>query len=87
MDVNDLLEKLSGMLQPEARKMKHYRKKLKELLKDLKQKEMKLKEKLEETGDERKRDRLQKELEIVHTQRKKGIKSLEETKKINTDED
>ena len=81
MGLNTLLDKLGDMLQPEAQEKKHYRKKLKALLKDLKQKEMKLKDKFEATEDERKRNRLEKELEIVHTQRKKGIKALEETKK------
>lgn len=81
MDLNDLLDKLGGMLQPEARNKKHYRKKLKALLKDLKHKEVKLKEKLEASEDERKRKLLMKELEIVHAQRKKGIEALEETKK------
>ncbi len=80
MGLNTLLDKLSDMLEPEASKKKNYRKKLKTLLKDLKQKENKLKEKLEAAEDERKRNRLEKELEIVHTQRKKGIKVLEETK-------
>lgn len=80
MDLSDLLDKLGGMLQPDARNKKHYRKKLKALLKDLKQKEVLLKEKLEASEDERKRNRLTKELEIVHTQRKKGIEALEETK-------
>lgn len=86
MDLNDLLDKLGGMLQPEARNKKHYRKKLKALLKDLKHKEVKLKEKLEQAEDERKRNRLMKELEIVHTQRKKGIEALEETKENKTEE-
>lgn len=80
MDLSDLLDKLGGMLQPDARNKKHYRKKLKALLKDLKQKEVLLKETLEASEDERKSNRLTKELEIVHTQRKKGIEALEETK-------
>ena len=80
MGLNTLLDKLGDMLQPEASKKKHYRKKLKALLKDLKKKEIKLKEKLEATEDERKRNRLEKEIEIVHTQRKKGITALDESK-------
>ena len=47
---------------------------------------MKLKDKLEATDDERKRNRLEKELEIVHTQRKKGIESLADTKKRHSEE-
>ena len=86
MGLNTLLDKLGDMLEPEASRKKNYRKKLKTLLKDLKQKENKLKEKLEATEDERKRNRLEKELEIVHTQRKKGIKVLEETKPDRSDQ-
>jgi len=85
MSLNDLLEKLGGMLQPGAQEKKHYKKKLKALLKDLKKKEMKLKEELESTVDERKRNRLAKELDIVHTQRKKGIEALGDTKKDAAD--
>jgi len=77
MGLNKMLDKLGDMLKPEAGKKKNYRKKLKSLLKDLKHKEMKLKDKLESTDDERKRKRLQMELEIVHSQRKKGIKALD----------
>ncbi|MDX2507388.1 MAG: hypothetical protein QNL62_23330 [Gammaproteobacteria bacterium] len=86
MGLNNLLNKLGEMLQPEAREIKGYRKKLKALLKDLKHKEMKLKDKLEATDDERKRNRLEKELEIVHTQRKKGIESLADTKKRHSEQ-
>ena len=80
MKLKHMLENLSGMLQPEARQKKDYREKLKTLLKNLKKKEMKLREKLEAATDERKRNRLEKELEIVHTQRKKGIQALEESR-------
>jgi Skp family chaperone for outer membrane proteins len=86
MGLNTLLDKLGEMLGPEASKKKNYRKKLKTLLKDLKHKEDKLKKKLEQTDDERKRNRLLKELDIVHTQRKKGIKVLEETKPDYSDQ-
>jgi len=54
-------------------------------LKDLKKKEVKLKEKLEACEDERKCNRLAKELEIVHKQRKKGIEALDSTKKCDTE--
>ena len=77
MGLEKMLDKLGDMLKPEASKKKNYRKKLKALLKDLKSKELKLKDKLEATEDERKRKRLQTELEIVHSQRKKGIQALE----------
>ena len=87
MGINALLDKLGDMLQPEARNKKHYRKKLKALLKDLKQKEVQLKEKLEASEDEHKRKRLMKELDIVHAQRKKGIEALESSRKEEADKD
>jgi Skp family chaperone for outer membrane proteins len=85
MGLEKMLDKLGDMLKPEASKKKNYRKKLKSLLKDLKRKEMKLKDKLEATDDERKRKRLQMELEIVHSQRKKGIQALEAFIQANAD--
>ena len=85
MGLEKMLDKLGDMLKPEASKKKNYRKKLKSLLKDLKHKEMKLKDKLEATDDERKRKRLQMELEIVHSQRKKGIQALEAFIQANAD--
>jgi hypothetical protein len=81
MGLNKLLDKLGGLLDPEVEKKKKFRKKLKSLLKDLKVKENELKAKLEATSDDRKRDRLRKEIEIVHAQRKKGIKVLREAEK------
>ena len=87
MGINALLDKLGDMLQPEARNKKHYRKKLKALLKDLKQKEVQLKDKLESAEDEHKRKRLMKELDIVHAQRKKGIEALESSRKEEADKE
>ena len=85
MKLEAMLDKLGDMLQPEASKKKNYRKKLKALLKDLRKKEKKLKGKLEATDDEHKRKRLLKELEIVHSQRKKGIQALEAFIQANAD--
>ena len=87
MGINALLDKLGDMLQPDASSKKHYRKKLKALLKDLKQKELQLQEKLEASEDEHKRKRLMKELDIVHAQRKKGIEALESSRKEDADKE
>ena len=87
MGINALLDKLGDMLQPDASNKKHYRKKLKVLLKDLKKKEVQLQEKLESTEDEHKHKRLMKELDIVHAQRKKGIEALESSRKEEADKE
>ncbi|MCG6939268.1 MAG: hypothetical protein LJE83_13995 [Gammaproteobacteria bacterium] len=71
-----LLDKLGDLLDPAVEKRKKHRKQLKSILKELKSREKALQQKLETTGDERKRDRLQKELDIVHKQRMKGISAM-----------
>jgi Skp family chaperone for outer membrane proteins len=76
MGLKKLLSKLGDMLDPEVELRKKNRKKLKVILKELKTKEIKLKEKLESTDDEHKRDRLQKELDLVHKQRMKGVNAM-----------
>jgi Skp family chaperone for outer membrane proteins len=76
MGLKKLLSKLGDMLDPAVELRKKHRKKLKDILKELKSKENALKKKLESTENERKRDRLQKELDIVHNQRMKGVNAM-----------
>jgi Skp family chaperone for outer membrane proteins len=76
MGLKKLLDKLGDMLDPKVEMRKKQRKKLKAILKELKTKEKALKAKLESTDDRRKRDRLQRELDIVHSQRKKGVNAM-----------
>ncbi len=76
MGLKKLLNKLGDLLNPAVELRRKHRKKLKEILKELKSREKALKAKLESTDDERKRDRLQKELEIVHGQRMKGVNAM-----------
>jgi len=78
MGLKKLLNKLRDMLDPDVVLRKKQRKKLKALLKDLKARETELSKKLVDVDNERKRDRLQKELEIVHSQRMKGVRALRE---------
>ena len=78
MGLKKLLNKLGDMLDPAIVLRKKQRKKLKAILKDLKVKETELKGKLKSTDAARKRDRLQKELGIVHNQRMKGVSALRE---------
>ncbi len=76
MGLKKLLNKLGDMLDPAVEKRKKYRKELKAILKQLKAKERALKKKLESAKDDYKRERLQKELDIVHSQRMKGVNAL-----------
>ena len=78
MGLKKLLNKLRDMLDPDVVLRKKQRKKLKALLKDLKARETELSKKLVDVDNKRKRDRLQKELEIVHSQRMKGVRALRE---------
>jgi len=71
-----LLKKLVAFLDKEEQKQRKHRKKLKDLLKQLKEKENQLKDKVEVEKDDWKRERLRKELDIIHAQREKGIKAL-----------
>lgn len=80
MGLKKLLNKLGDMLDPAVVLRKKQRKKLKAILKKLKDKERDLLRKLGSTDDERKRDRLQKELEIVYNQRMKGVNALLENR-------
>jgi len=78
MGLKKLLSKLGDMLDPAVVLRKKKRKKLKAILKQLKVREAELKEKLKSTDGARKRDRLKKELGIVHKQRMKGVSALRE---------
>ena len=76
MGLKKMLNNLSDLLDPAVEKRKKTRKNIKIILKKLKAKENELKEKLASTDDERKRDRLQKELDIIHSQRMKGVNAI-----------
>lgn len=73
-----LLKTLSAYLDMEERSQRKHRDELKDLLKQLKQKKIKLEEKLQHEKDERKRKRLSKELEIIRAQREKGLQALQD---------
>jgi len=79
MGLKKLLNRLGDMLDPAVELRKKKRKKLKAILKELKNKEKALKQKLESTDDERKLDRLRKELDIVHSQRMKGVSAMRDS--------
>ena len=74
MATNKLIEKLREYLDLEKRKQKQKRDKIRALLKKLKKRQRTLEVKLEETPDNKKRKRIQRELDVLHVQRRKGVK-------------
>jgi len=79
MKTRKLLEKLVNYLDADARQRKKERDDMKAVLKKLKRREKKLKKQLEDENDEQKKAALQGEIDILHAQRKKGVKLLKES--------
>lgn len=78
MKTRKLLDKLMAYLDGDARKRKKERDEIKAVLKKLKRREKKLKSQLGDLKDDAERAALQKEIDIVHAQRKKGVRLLKE---------
>ena len=72
---------MTAHLNVEKRKSLSRKKYLKIILKELKKREQTLEEQLSREKDINQRKQLNEELNIVHQQRKKGIKALREIKK------
>ena len=77
-----LLKSLARVLDMDGRKQRKHRDELKALLKELKKKKVELEQKMLLEEDERKLNRLGKELEIINAQRLKGLKALQELMKL-----
>lgn len=80
MKTNKLLEKLKDHLNAERREQLAKYDSIKRILKKLKIKENELKDKLKKEPDEKVRNRLQKEVDVLFIQRKKGLKLRKELK-------
>ncbi|MDX1593562.1 MAG: hypothetical protein R3298_04885 [Gammaproteobacteria bacterium] len=78
MKTRKLLDKLMTYLDSDARQRKQERDEIKAVLKKLKRREKKLRNRLEEEDDDDKRRALEKEVDIVYAQRKKGVRLLKE---------
>ena len=76
MKTRKLLDTLVGFLDGDARKRKQERNDLKTVLKKLKRREKKLKGHLEVEKNSDRRKALKNEIDIVHAQRKKGVRLL-----------
>jgi hypothetical protein len=77
-----LLKSLARVLDMDGRKQRKHRDELKVLLKELKIKKVELEQRMLHEKDERKLNRLGKELEIINAQRLKGLKALQELMKL-----
>lgn len=71
-----LLHKLSDYLSLDHRAMLKKRSKIRQILKQLREKEQKLKKRALDETDEEKKTHLYRELDILRAQRLKGIRSL-----------
>ncbi len=78
MKTRKLLDKLMAYLDGDARKRQKERDEIKAVLKKLKRREKKLKGQLDDEKNSAKRKALQKEIDIVHAQRKKGVRLLKD---------
>ncbi|MCW8826319.1 MAG: hypothetical protein OQK78_07830 [Gammaproteobacteria bacterium] len=82
MKSNELLDVLKKYLGIERRAQIAKYDSIKKILKKLKKKENALKDKLKKEDDEKRLKRLQKEMNILSVQRKKGVKMLKELKVV-----
>jgi uncharacterized protein YyaL (SSP411 family) len=71
-----LLKRLSDFFDMDVRAREQRKEELSELLTRLKQKEVSLKEELEQETTESAIKKLSQKIDVVHTQRKKGVKML-----------
>jgi 16S rRNA C1402 (ribose-2'-O) methylase RsmI len=79
-----LLQKLSEFFDMDVRARDKRKEELNDLLSRLKQKEVALKKELEKETDEDRKAKLEQKIDVVHTQRKKGLVMLKEL--INPDQ-
>lgn len=73
-----LLQKLAEFFDMDSHARNKRKAELNELLKRLKEKEVSLKQEMEQQTDQKARDKLAQKIEVVHTQRKKGLAILKE---------
>ena len=87
MGSKKLLKKLAVFFDMDARARQHRKKELNDLLGRLKQKEVELKAQLETVHSEDEISELQQKIDVVHSQRKKGIEMVKQLKPEPTEKD
>ncbi len=78
MKQKKLLDKLKTFFDSDTREREKQKSDIKDILKKLKKRERKLKEKRDNEKNTDKRKHFQKEIDVIYTQRKKGIKLIKE---------
>lgn len=73
-----LLQKLTEFFDMDARDREQRKDELNDLLSRLKQKELELKAELENEQDEKLKSGIAQKIDVVHTQRKKGVQMLKD---------
>ena len=85
MKAKKLLDTLNTYMNPELQKKEGIDVGLSKVLKKLKKKELKLQDKIDRETDGVTRQRMEKDLKLVHAQRKKGIALLKTMRKDEED--
>lgn len=80
MKTPKLLKKTEEILSAKKSKQREQKECLKEILSKLKKRKKKLQEKLETAENPKEVQRLEKDLAVIHAQRKKGLKALKDLK-------
>ncbi|MES9937311.1 MAG: hypothetical protein ABW120_06960 [Sedimenticola sp.] len=81
MKTPKLIKRVNEYLDAGKNKQREQKDSIKDILKKLKKKERALKEKLGKEKNEKHRKKIQKDLDIIFAQRKKGLKALKKLKK------
>lgn len=85
MKTKKLLARLTDFMNKDRNAQREELEHIREVLKKLKKKELRLREKLDEDPDEEERRELEGKLEVVHAQRTKGlerVKTLRENRRV-----
>lgn len=78
MKVKKYLKKMADYLDDKKQKSTNQKNCIKQILKKLKKHKQELKEQLENETSDKRRKSIKKELDVIQTQRKKGLKALKE---------
>ncbi len=76
MDLKKLLNKLAEFFDMDASARDQKKEELQDLLSRLKSKEVSLKEEMDQEDNTELKEKLSQKIDVVHTQRKKGVKML-----------
>lgn len=81
MKIPDMLKKVEQFIDSDKNKQREQKDSIKHILKKLKKKHSSIKEKLATEKNPEKQEKIEKELDIIFVQRKKGLKELKKLMK------